>query len=283
MYRLFYRSKSTMSLKHKMLMKGDKYRDGISKIQDMLGFRVVLYFPDDVNILAEHFSLKDVLDRSMDEPDACTFSPRRLNLTMRIPERYISDFRAALPEDYAQYIDDSYEMQLRTVFSEGWHEVEHDLRYKCKEDWVGYENYSRNLNGIIACLENAEWSVMTLLDKMAEENRHRQNFRAMFRNKFRLRLKSEDFSEKVSRFLAEEWEKGKRERNKSENAKDVISELNEVDRSVLIITLLLHTGPITLTYDRLFFLINRLFLYHPEIMQLESEEDRKELDEFIAS
>ena len=33
----------------------------------------------------------------------------------------INEFDAAL-------IDNTYEIQLRTVLSEGWHEVEHDLR-----------------------------------------------------------------------------------------------------------------------------------------------------------
>lgn len=269
MYRLFYRAKTLMSLKHKMELKGEKYRSGAGKIQDALGFRIVLYFPDDVKILEDYFSFLDVLDTAVDKPDTCTFSPQRLNMTIRIPDEHIPAFREALPEEYAPYIDDSYEIQLRTVYSEGWHEVEHDLRYKCKEDWVGYEKYSRNLNGVIACLENAEWSVMNIFDKMADENRRQHNIRAMVRNKFRLRFKSEDFSPKVTEFLLAN--------------PDVVNEIWDTDRMVLITALLAHTSPVTLTYDRLFFLINRMFIFRPEIRQMESEGDTMELDSFIRS
>jgi len=293
MYRLFFRAKTEMSLNHKMALKGEKYRSGAAKIQDALGFRIVLYFHDDVDILADHFSFMDVLDTAMDHPDACTFSPRRLNLTIRIPEPFIPDFRAALPEEFAPYIDDAYEIQLRTVYSEGWHEVEHDLRYKCKDDWIGYDKYSRNLNGVIACLENAEWSVMSIFNQMAEENRRNQNFRAMFRNKFRFRFKSEDFSEKITNYLLEDWRKANAANDEPSEEKEknqrncqavaVATELLNVDRSVLAISLLLHSKPITLTFDRLFFVINRLFLKRNDIKVMESEEDRREIDEFLNS
>jgi len=269
MYRLFYRIKTPMSLEHKMALKGEKYRSGAAKIQDAIGFRIVLYFPDDVDILAEHFTFQDVLDTAVDRPDTCTFSPRRLNLTIRIPDQFIPGFREALPEDYAPYIDDAYEIQLRTVYSEGWHEVEHDLRYKCKEDWIGYESYSRNLNGVIACLENAEWSVKAIFDKMAEENRIHRNYRAMVRNKFRLRFKSEDFTAEITDYLKAN--------------PDVVSEIWDTDRMVLILALLGHKASITLTFNRLLFLINRLFIYRPEIMQMESENDKAELDAFFKS
>jgi len=271
MYRLFYRAKTEMSFKHKMALKGDKYRSGASKIQDALGFRIVLYFPDDVQILAEHFSFQDVLDAAVDRPDTCTFSPQRLNLVIRIPDEHIPLFREALPEEYAPYIDDAYEIQLRTVYSEGWHEVEHDLRYKCKEDWIGYETYSRNLNGVIACLENAEWSVMAIFNQMASENLRHHNFRAMVRNKFRLRLKSEDFSAPVAEYL--------------NNHPDFVKGIWNTERSVLIFALLNHSSPISLTFDRLIFLINRidLDLRSEEIINMESEEDTEEIEAFIKS
>lgn len=271
MYRLFYRAKTVMSLNHKMALKGEKYRSGAAKIQDALGFRIVLYFHDDVKILADYFSFMDILDSAVDRPDTCTFSPQRLNLTIRIPDEHIPAFRAALPEEYAPYIDDAYEIQLRTVYSEGWHEVEHDLRYKCKDDWIGYETYSRNLNGVIACLENAEWSVMTIFDKMAEENLRNHNFRAMVRNKFRLRFKSEDFSENVTQYLNDH--------------KDVVSAIWNTEREVLIMALLNHSKPLSLTFDRVFFLINRLDLdlQREDIIKMESEEDTREIKEFFKS
>ena len=45
MYRMFYRVKTLSSIQHKMAFKGDKYKSGESKMQDIIGFRIVLYFP----------------------------------------------------------------------------------------------------------------------------------------------------------------------------------------------------------------------------------------------
>ena len=75
MFRLFSRVKTISSLQHKMQIKGDSYRTGKSKIQDMLGLRIVLYFQDDVDALAFFYSCGDVVKSSVDEFDTSTFVP----------------------------------------------------------------------------------------------------------------------------------------------------------------------------------------------------------------
>ena len=104
------------------------------------------------------------------------------------------EFIDSLPEQYRDCIEPTYELQIRTVFSEGWHEVEHDLRYKCHEDWAGCESYSRALNGIIATLETAEWNMKAIFATMARDNFRHSNYTAMLRNKFHLKFKSEALS-----------------------------------------------------------------------------------------
>lgn len=269
MYRLFYRVKTVSSIRHKLHFKGAKYLSGASKMQDMIGFRIVLYFPDDVDLVSLYFSCKDVVKRSVDVPDPSTFSPQRLNLTRSIPEVYVADFHKALPEDFAPYIDSTYEIQIRTVFSEGWHEVEHDFRYKCKEDWVGYEYYSRTLNGVIATLENAEWSMKALFHEMSHKNYQDGNYRAMLRNKMRIRLKNEDFSTKVSDYL----------KSHSEIARCFL----KTDRMVFVLMLMNHKEPIDLTYDNIIFLVNRLDIGDEEFKALESKETSEQLDAFLRS
>ena len=267
MFRLFSRVKTTDSLYHKMLIKGDKYRSGQSSIQDMLGIRIVLYFQDDVDALAFFYSYGEVVDSSIDEFDSSTFRPQRLNLTCKLPAELVEDFRNALPEEYAPYIDNTYEIQIRTIFSEGWHEVEHDLRYKCKEDWEGCESYSRILNGVIATLETAEWNMKSLFDQMARVNYLNKNYRAMLRNKMHLRLKGEDFSENVNEFLLRH--------------PHIAESILNTDRFVIILTLLNHQKSIELTYDNLLFLINRIEMNNQELRNIESENTRKILDDFF--
>lgn len=268
MFRLFSRVKTISSLHHKMQIKGDSYRAGKSLIQDMIGLRIVLYFQDDVDALAFFYSCGEVVKSSIDEFDSSTFRPQRLNLTCNLPAELVEDFRKSLPEELAPYIDNTYEIQIRTIFSEGWHEVEHDLRYKCKEDWEGCESYSRVLNGVIATLETAEWSMKSLFDQMARVNYQNKNYRAMLRNKMHLRIKGEDFSENINDFLL---------RN-PQVAEGVLN----TDRFVIILTLLNHQKSIELTYDNLLFLINRIEMNNQELRNMESESTKKMLDNFLA-
>lgn len=267
MFRLFARVKTISSLHHKMQIKGDKYRSGNSLIQDMIGLRVVLYFQDDVDALAFFYSCGEVVDSSIDEFDSSTFRPQRLNLTCNLPAEFVDDFRKALPEEYATYIDATYEIQIRTIFSEGWHEVEHDLRYKCKEDWEGCESYSRVLNGVIATLETAEWNMKSLFDQMARTNFLNKNYRAMLRNKMHLRIKGEDLSADVNEFLLQN--------------PHVAESILNTDRFVIILTLLNHQKPIELTYDSLLFLINRIEMGNQKLSEMEPENIRKMLDDFF--
>ena len=268
MFRLFARVKTISSLHHKMQIKGDKYRSGNSLIQDMIGLRVVLYFQDDVDALAFFYSCGEVVDSSIDEFDSSTFRPQRLNLTCKLPAELVEDFRKALPEEFADYIDNTYEIQIRTIFSEGWHEVEHDLRYKCKEDWEGCENYSRVLNGVIATLETTEWNMKFLFDQMARTNFQNKNYQAMLRNKMHLRIKGEGLSASIQEFLIQH--------------PHVAESILNTDRFVIILTLLNHQKPIELTCDNLFFLINRIEMNNQGLRDLEPEDTRKLLDEFFA-
>lgn len=268
MFRIFSRAKTVRSLKHKMDIKGDKYRKG-DKIQDVIGLRIVLYFPDDVDLLGFFFSCNNLVKASIDNPNVDTFRPQRLNITKRLPKEFEADFRSALPEEYAQYIDSTYEVQIRTIFSEGWHEVEHDMRYKCQDDWIGYGKESRNLNGLIATLETAEWSMATIFEGLANKNYERGEYKAMLRNKLRIRLADDNFSPKVQNFLA--------------TNKDVARQLLESDRMVLLIALLNHEKTLPLTYDNILFLINRIDIMNEELQNLESEETLNLINEFMLS
>ena len=101
MFRIFSRVKSVESLGHKMAIKGERYRSGIAKIQDMIGLRFVLYYPDDVETMSIFLGSEDVVHASIDELDLSTFCPQRLNITKNIPAQFVEDFRRCLPEDYS--------------------------------------------------------------------------------------------------------------------------------------------------------------------------------------
>ncbi len=259
MFRIFSRVKSVESLGHKMAIKGERYRSGIAKIQDMIGLRFVLYYPDDVEAMSIFLGSEDVVQASIDELGLATFCPQRLNLTKNIPTQFVEDFRRCLPEDYSQYIDNTYEVQIRTVFSEGWHEVEHDMRYKCKEDWLECEQFSRTLNGMLGSLETVEWGMKSLFHEMAYRNYLQGNFKAMLRNKMRIRLVDTDFSPEVGEYLQKHANLAKR--------------FLALDRVVLILTLLNQEKNIKLTYDNILFLANNIEIHDKGLMELEAREN----------
>lgn len=266
MFRIFSRVKTESSIKHKLEV---KYASKKIKIQDMIGMRIVVYFQDDVDVLALYYSIGDVVKKSIDEFDSSTFRPQRLNITNRIPAEMTEEFYAALPEQIRDCVEPTYEIQIRTVFSEGWHEVEHDLRYKCKEDWVGCESYSRTLNGVIATLETAEWNMKSLFADMARLNFRHSNYTAMLRNKFHLKFKSEALSESLNIYLNEH----------RQLAEDILN----ADRLIVMYTLLTHDADFALTYDNLLFLINRIEMMDPGLMAMEPEDTKLMIDAFLNS
>lgn len=266
MFRIFSRVKSEESVRHKLEV---KYASKAIKIQDMIGIRIVVYFQDDVDALALYYSVGDVVKKSIDEFDSSTFRPQRLNITSCIPAEMTEDFMSALPEEFRDRVEPTFEIQIRTVFSEGWHEVEHDLRYKCKDDWEGCEPYSRALNGVIATLETAEWNMKALFADMARHNFRHSNYTAMLRNKFHLKFRSESLSEYLEDYL-------RNERNLAETA------LN-ADRLIVVYTILIHKDEFDLTYDNLLFLINRIEMMDLDLMAMEPEDTRLMIDTFLNS
>lgn len=195
MFRLFSRAKNQESLKKKLDSSSD-YGKG-KKLQDLIGVRVVLYFTDDIDTVREIISSsfeersKDV---SIDENRLDEFKATRYNIVYSLDKKYTNNLNL---KDESARIDNTFELQIRTIFSEGWHEVEHDLRYKCKSDWQGFDNQSRRLNGVYATLETSEWTMIKIFDELAYSHYKSREWCAMFRQKFRLRFVDETLDENL--------------------------------------------------------------------------------------
>jgi len=195
MFRLFSRAKSQESLKRKLDSDPD-YGKG-KKLQDLIGVRVVLYFTDDIDTVREIISSsfeersKDV---SIDENRLDEFKATRYNIVYSLDQKYTNNLNL---KDESARIDNTFELQIRTIFSEGWHEVEHDLRYKCKSDWQGFDNQSRRLNGVYATLETSEWTMIKIFDELAYSHYRNREWCAMFRQKFRLRFVDETLDDNL--------------------------------------------------------------------------------------
>lgn len=184
-YKIFFRIKKSDSIwdkwQRKVEEKGTDYR-----MQDLIGARIVVYFKEDI-LLCEKIirSNLKVLEEVKDQVDAEHFSPQRINYVCVLPEVVAIGF----DDDVWDYpFDKTFEIQIRTVFSEGWHEVEHDFRYKCKEEWSDSEDLNRAMNGVFATLENCDWTMARILQQKAYHQYKEKQWISMLKNVLLIRI-----------------------------------------------------------------------------------------------
>ncbi len=257
-YRIFSRIKSAQSTAAKLYHKEEKYQNRGKGMQDIIGVRVVLYYYDDVlvckNILANTFKLLPE-DSEEDIPEAADFSPIRRNLVFVIPDEILDMISSDLWKNYR--IEKTFEVQLRTIFSEGWYEIEHDVRYKHKKEWENkeYYKYHRGLNSINAALEICDHEIVRHLEDLAYTCYKKKDVQQMLRYKLRIHLEKEDISETLVQEI--------------ERTKGFLKELFRMDRGkVLCCISHPQMGFFPKTLDNIIFLCNELYIKEKNIKEL---------------
>ncbi|EIO4563871.1 RelA/SpoT domain-containing protein [Vibrio parahaemolyticus] len=256
MYRIFSRAKDIRSLTKKINSK-PKYLQGRAKIQDLIGIRIVLYFPDDIELVRKAMSATYVerrKDASIDDLDDNTFKPVRYNLVYELP----SESHYELDCENSYCVDDTFELQIRTVLSEGWHEVEHDLRYKFQDDWRQSSTESRKLNGVYASLETNEWTMIRILEEVAYKHYKQKNWEAMLRQKLRLRIQDFELEEDINQLFHSDIELAKK--------------FFRIDREELISELYNKGFDYPLTLKNLVWFANTIFIRNDTILSSTPEE-----------
>jgi ppGpp synthetase/RelA/SpoT-type nucleotidyltranferase len=251
--RVFGRGKSLVSLRAKLESTPGKYTPGGKLVQDAIGLRVVVYFPEDVQIVERILRLKfecDDLSSNIDRPTDSVFSVSRYNLIFRLPSAYFRDVEAPSAE---LPVDRAFEVQIRTILSEGWHEVEHDLRYKRKHDWVEHDDLSRGLNGVVATLETAEWSMRKIFDDLAYKQYKSRKWDAMLHSSLRMRISS-PLTSNVENYIDEN--------------KDVARKIIRIKRADVFYALFKLAPRIPLTADNLVFTWNRISIKDESLTRL---------------
>ena len=204
-FRIFHRAKTPFSIARKLEKDGYGFEDGEKKLQDLIGLRVVVYYYDDMaiirTILEETF--RRVGEWSQTGTTEEEFKATKLNGVFRVPDEYQRIYNgdiSGIPADF------TFEVQLRTISFEGWHEIEHDMRYKSThgdEFWRNNEDLSRTLNCVLANLELCDWSTLSVFDKLAEYHFHEGNWEMMMKGKYRLRFDVQPLAPELVEFLNE--------------------------------------------------------------------------------
>ena len=206
------------SIEEKIIRKKEKKTpyDGSKKMQDIIGIRIVTYFKDDIDIITSILNKKySIVERAIDNPLPTEFKPKRTNIVCKLPDNQKDTFNSSADKNL---MDDTFEIQLRTILSEGWHEIDHSLRYKCEEDWKDHLDKSRLLNGIYATLETSDMALKSLFDDLAYSHFKEKKWEALLRSKFRIKLSSEPLNQELKDFF-----------DKNQNIAKVILKLDRLD------------------------------------------------------
>lgn len=247
-FRIFNRVKTSDSLSKKILSKGVGYYDVINrKVQDLIGIRIIVYFSDDIEIVYEHLKkLFEFVSETIDKNEETTFAPTRINIIYKIPINNKDEFKVKVENEI---VDETFEIQLRTIISEGWHEIDHDLRYKSPKEWENNLDLSRNLNGILASLETSEFAILSLFEQLSYRHYKISEVEAMFRTKFRIRLLDDNLPEQLKSLIDESF----------------IKSLFRIDRNEFIKFILNSDLKEPLKMETLIFLLNYRTIKNPAI------------------
>jgi len=266
-YFLTSRAKSDDSRLKKLASKRELYSTNGKRMQDYFGVRVVTYYPDDIEVAHRCVSKAFVQDgTTIDQRDENSFGPQRYNVVFRLPDSDAEFFR----QPGFELVDTTVEVQFRTVFSEGWHEVEHDRRYKRSRDWEGAGELRRTFNGLAATLETCDTMLLKVLHDLAYLHYKAGNWEAVVSHKFRLRLATDELSAPIVDLL---------------NGDPVLAKsLFRADRAAFLKRLVRHTpSPLPLNANNLVFLVNRLQLKSKTLAAIEPPMVRRLLDQHKAA
>ena len=258
------RIKSESSLLHKLETGKYSMQDGGRKIQDIIGIRINLFYLEDMDICEKILEETFLLDNwSKTKNEENKFEAQKCNGVFRIPSKYLRNIPASV---WNKPFDQTFEVQLRTVLFEGWHEIEHEMRYKYKlgsdsketDLWTGHEDLSRVMNSIIANLELCDWSIMQIFNSIHDSQYKEKNWENAIRSKYRLRITQDPLKPELREYL--------------DNNPDIVAQFHDVSKRELVEILLNKKYHKELTPDRVIYLINKEIVHNEYISRLLDKE-----------
>ncbi len=258
-YRVFSRTKSARSMAEKFEQKA--YNEE-HKLQDLIGVRINLYFDDDVdicrNIMENTF---EAIEWSTSKRTEDEFKPTKLNGVFKLPEYLRS---AVSPATWDMCIDATFEIQIKTMFFEGWHEIEHDMRYKGEELWKDYPGFSRFFNSILATLELCDKSMVSLFEDLGHELYKSGNWTDMIRSHFRIKMDTTPMYPRVVQILDED---------QKTTVDSIAKRIFKTSKPALIGLFLKKTRRIPINVNTVIALLNEGIFHHPELTAVFRELD----------
>ena len=252
-HRIFYRVKKADSIINK-LTNADKNYNESHKMQDLIGLRIVLYYVDDIKIC------KNLIERefrgcewAVSSQTTSEFKSMKTNGVLELP-KYIAD--KISPQTWELPIDKTFEVQIRTMAFEGWHEIEHDMRYKYSKMWEHDESahFARKLNSVLATLELCDDSVSVLLEEMGHTYYKEKDWTSMIRCHYHLRTAGMDILPELQEIIDADVTIGKR--------------IYKLPRADFVMLLMDNYKDIEINVNTIIGIINEQLLHNKEITEV---------------
>ena len=161
-----HRIKSPESLVDKFHRKAAKYRS-IDEMTDVLGFRIICYFADVVDEVAE--VINDIFDvdvnNSVDKRDI--LDPSTFGY---LSIHYICKLKPEDAQDKPELADIEFEIQIRTMLQHTWAEIEHDLGYK--SELAVPREVKRDFARVASLLEIADGYFLNIKQRLGDYEEH---------------------------------------------------------------------------------------------------------------
>jgi ppGpp synthetase/RelA/SpoT-type nucleotidyltranferase len=125
-----HRVKDFESTLRKLNLKTDRY-SGVSDLTDLLGIRVITYFSDDVDKVAEVIRSEFKIDSKNSIDKRKALDPNQFGYLSLHFVAGMTNKRSRFTE-YKRFGDKKFELQIRSILQHAWAEIEHDLGYKAK-------------------------------------------------------------------------------------------------------------------------------------------------------
>ena len=165
-----HRVKAEDSLAGKLRLKGAKYAD-IKDITDLVGFRVITFYTDDVDKVASALERLFEIDwaNSVDKRmllQTDSFGYLSLHYICRIPETLEKD------PQHPELNQIRFEVQMRTVLQHAWANMNHDTGYKSGVEIP--KVYLRNMSRLAGMLELIDDEFSRIRQEIADYRRQVQ-------------------------------------------------------------------------------------------------------------
>lgn len=163
-----YRVKSAESAVRKISLKTGS-RLSLTNLTDLLGVRVITYFPHDVDKAA------DVIRDEFDIDEENSVDKRKLLDFDRFGYMSLHVIASLTPTrnhlaEYKRFSNTKFEVQIRSVLQHAWAEIEHDLGYKTEEAIP--DEMRRSFSRLAGLLEIADEEFERIRKALGEYEKH---------------------------------------------------------------------------------------------------------------